>query len=59
MLLDLLFKHITNVSVLLYEEIRVVKFKIPSVRKMQLHLVFTMAQMAHFFISVTIHNSEF
>ena len=29
MLLDLLFKHITNVSVLLYGEIRCVKFKIP------------------------------
>ena len=33
MLLDLLFKHITNVSVLLYGEIRCVKFKIPSCEK--------------------------
>ena len=33
MLLDLLFKHITNVSVLLYQEIRCVKFKIPSCEK--------------------------
>ena len=39
MLLDLLFKHITNASVLLYGEIRCVKFKIPSCEKMQLHLV--------------------
>ena len=39
MLLDLLFKHITNFSVLLYGEIRCVNFKIPSCEKMQLHLV--------------------
>ena len=33
------YVSISNISVLLYGEIRVVKFKIPSVRKMQLHLV--------------------
>ena len=33
MLLDLLFKQITNVSVLLYGEIRCVKFMIPSCEK--------------------------
>ena len=33
MLLDFLFKHITNVSVLLQGEIRCVKFKIPSCEK--------------------------
>ena len=40
MLLDLLFKHITNVSVLHKGEIRCVKnVSIPSCEKMQLHLV--------------------
>ena len=41
MLLDLLFKHITNVSVYLKEKFDVLisQFKIPSCEKMQLHLV--------------------
>ena len=46
MLVDLLFEHITNVSVLLKGEIRCVKnvsiisqFKIPSCEKMQLQSV--------------------
>ena len=40
MLLDLLFKHITNVSAFLYGEIRCVKFKIPSCEKNATPLLF-------------------
>ena len=39
MLLDLLFKHITNVSVLLKEKFDVLSSRYRHVRKMQLHLV--------------------